>query len=255
MSDETVQVLPLAGGEPFDVLDGPGEARVAVGPHIGACARTMALVVLEPGSATRALRHPSEAVWYVVEGHGRVVPADGEALVLEPGAVVHVERGAGYLLCAAAEEALRVVGGPSPPDLALHGVTDDVAIARGSRVRLFHRDRPSGRVPLISSDARLIVWPGVGAETANMNYVVLAAGEENVAHSHEHSEDTIVVLEGRGSVDDLTHDITLQFEAGDVIHVPIGLRHRVKADRGAGVVSVGGPCPPDRAILALAEPA
>src|SRR6185295_12186256 len=100
--------------------------------------------------------------------------------------------------------------------------------------RLFHRDRPSKRVPMISSDARLVVWIGVGARTANMNYVRLVPGEENVPHAHAESEDTILILSGRGSVDDLTNGSTLPFEAGQVIHVPVGLEHRVKADRGSG---------------------
>jgi quercetin dioxygenase-like cupin family protein len=88
-----------------------------------------------------------------------------------------------------------------------------------------------------------------------MNYVRLEPGEENKPHNHPVSEDTIVILEGRGSVEDLTNRETHEFRAGDVIHVPIGLDHRVKADRGEGVVSVGGPCPPDTAMLAIAEDA
>jgi quercetin dioxygenase-like cupin family protein len=108
---------------------------------------------------------------------------------------------------------------------------------------------------MIASDARLVVWPGVGAETANMNYVRLEPGEENQPHSHAESEDTIVILSGRGSIDDLTNGVTYEFEAGDVIHVPAGLRHAVKADRGSGVESAGGPCPPDRAMLKAASPA
>ena len=51
--------------------------------------------------------------------------------------------------------------------------------------------------------------------------------------SYYESEDTIVILSGRGSVDDLTHGVTLEFEAGDVIHVPVGIEHRVKADRAS----------------------
>ena len=254
MSADLVQVLPAEQGEPFDILAGAGLALVVVGPHMGARHRTMAVVTLDAGAATRELRHPSEAVWYVVEGQGRAVPAEGDAIDLEPGAMVHAGPGAGYRIEAAADLPLRVVGGPSPPDPALHGQAAIPAAGDGS-LRLFHRDRPSKRVPMISSDARLVVWPGVGAETANMNYVRLTPGEENVPHSHAESEDTIVILEGRGTVDDLTNDLSLEFQAGDVIHVPAGLEHRVKADRGSGVVSVGGPCPPDRAMLAMAEQA
>ena len=41
-------------------------------------------------------------------------------------------------------------------------------------IRVFHRDKPSMRLPLISKDARFVVWLGTGAETANMNYVAIS---------------------------------------------------------------------------------
>ena len=119
-------------------------------------------------------------------------------------------------------------------------------------VRIFHRDDPGVQVPLISRDARLIVWLGVGAETANMNFVRLAPGEANVPHVHPESEDTIYILEGRGTVSDFDHEVRLRFDAGDVIHVPIGIKHAVYADRGEAVVSVGGPAPADRNMLRAA---
>jgi len=119
-------------------------------------------------------------------------------------------------------------------------------------VRVFHRDRPDRRLPLIASDARLVVWPGTGAQTANMNYVRMEPGEENVPHVHPTSEDTIFVLAGRGSVADLTNGVVHEFEAGQVIHVPPGVEHQVRGDRGEVIVSVGGPCPADRALLQAA---
>jgi quercetin dioxygenase-like cupin family protein len=102
---------------------------------------------------------------------------------------------------------------------------------------------------LISDDARLVVWPGVGAHTANMNYVTMLPGEANTPHVHSESDDTIYILEGRGSVEDLTHGTRFEFETGDVVHVPAGVRHAVSADRGSKVVSVGGPCPADMGLL------
>lgn len=116
-------------------------------------------------------------------------------------------------------------------------------------IKVYHRDNPSLYMPLISKDARFVVWPGVGAWTANMNYVRMEAGEANVPHVHKESEDTIFILEGRGTIKDLDHDRALPFEAGDAIHVPVGLRHAVCADRGSPVVSVGGPAPADLHLL------
>lgn len=119
-------------------------------------------------------------------------------------------------------------------------------------IRVFHRDKPDLMLPMIADDARLVVWPGVGAETANMNYVRMRPGERNVPHIHAQSEDTIFILEGRGTVTDFDHDRRLEFERDQVIHVPVGVRHAVAADRGTPVVSVGGPSPADRAMLKAA---
>jgi quercetin dioxygenase-like cupin family protein len=118
--------------------------------------------------------------------------------------------------------------------------------------QIFRTDEPDALLPMIASDARLVVWPGTGAETANMNYVAMAAGEENVPHIHPESEDTIYILSGEGTVSDLTNETERQFEAGQVIHVPKGVKHQVRADRGSKIVSVGGPCPADRALLSKA---
>jgi quercetin dioxygenase-like cupin family protein len=85
-----------------------------------------------------------------------------------------------------------------------------------------------------------------------MNFVVMEPGEENTPHIHAESEDTIFILEGRGTLKDHTNDVVLDFQAGDVIHIPIGLMHAVRADRGEKIVSVGGPCPADTGMLRAA---
>lgn len=116
-------------------------------------------------------------------------------------------------------------------------------------IRIFHRDHPTLRLPLISKDARFVVWPGTGAWHANMNYVVLEPGEANVPHIHTISEDTIFILEGRGTIRDYTNNLELPFHAGCAVHVPVGVKHAVAADRGETVVSVGGPSPADVPLL------
>jgi quercetin dioxygenase-like cupin family protein len=119
-------------------------------------------------------------------------------------------------------------------------------------IRIFHRDHPTLRLPLISKDARFVVWPGVGAWNANMNYVVLEPGEANVPHIHTISEDTIFILEGEGTIRDFTNNVELSFHAGCAVHVPVGVKHAVAADRGVKIVSVGGPCPADVPLLKAA---
>ncbi len=82
-----------------------------------------------------------------------------------------------------------------------------------------------------------------------MNYVVLEPGESNVPHMHPASEDTIFILSGEGSVEDITNGIILEIHEGDVVHVPVGLMHAVRADRGSRIESIGGPSPTDVDML------
>lgn len=119
-------------------------------------------------------------------------------------------------------------------------------------IHVYHPDDAGVRLPMIARDARLVVWPGVGALTANMNYVLMEPDEANVPHAHASSEDTIVVLGGMGTIDDLTNGRSHPFGAGQVVHVPVGIRHQVRADRGTPIESVGGPCPGDLAGLRAA---
>lgn len=116
-------------------------------------------------------------------------------------------------------------------------------------IRVFHRDNPSLCMPLIAKDARFVVWPGVGAWTANMGYVRLEPGEANTPHIHTESEDTICILEGEGTIYDYTNNTSLPFHAGCVVHVPVGVKHAVAADRGISIVAVGGPAPADVPLL------
>jgi quercetin dioxygenase-like cupin family protein len=119
-------------------------------------------------------------------------------------------------------------------------------------IRVYHRDEAPVRLPMIARDARLVVWPGVGAISANMNYVMMEAGEANVPHRHPVSEDTIVILAGQGTIANLDSGRTHQFAGGQVVHVPVGVQHQVRADRGSAAESVGGPCPADLAGLRAA---
>ncbi len=269
-----VQVIPLRGTGPLlPIVKGDGSARAVIWPGTGAAMRSIHLIQLAPSSETMLLAHPGESVYYVLDGTGTVA-GDGPspATALAPGAMVHVGSGTAYRFVGGTG-GLEIFGGPCPNDPASYGEADgahdeaegahrEADGAHGRRtgqagrtgsapIQVLHQDRPALMLPIISADARMIVWPGIGAWTATMNYVRMQPGEENTPHTHAESEDTIVILEGRGSIDDLTSGKTHEFQAGDVIHVPAGVRHAVRANRGQNVVSVGGPCPADLPFLRL----
>lgn len=106
-------------------------------------------------------------------------------------------------------------------------------------------------IPMISKQANLVVAPHMGARLAVMNLVHLEPGEKNQPHSHAESEDSIFLLAGSGWAHDLETGTTHAIEAGCAVLVPAGLRHAIEAGP-EGMISVGGPVPPDWAMLRAA---
>lgn len=239
-----------AWGPDLGLVDG-GTWREIVGARTGGTCRGLHAVELAPHATTVLLQHPGEAVYYVSAGAGTVVEqlaTRTERNAVTEGSMLHVRAGATYLF--ESTVGMTLLGGPSPVDPDLGATPDDSPEQPG--VRIYHRDEPGLQVPFISRDARLVVWLGEGAVTANMNYVVLEPGERNKEHVHAVSEDTIHILEGRGTAENITTGEKLAFGPGDTIHIEIGFWHAVAADQGERVVSVGGPCPADVNMLRAA---
>lgn len=246
-------ISPDGWGPALPLVTGAGSVREMVGPRCGATLRSMYHVELTSGASTVDLDHDGEAVYYVVSGTVDVTsPQLDSARRLEAGAMVHLRAGTVYRFTAAPD--CVVIGGPGPvdPDLAASSAPVDGWVGGDHRVSFHHRDEPGLLVPFISADARLVVWYGSGAVDANMNYVVLEPGERNTEHVHAYSEDTIHILEGRGTAEDVTNGVKLRFGPGDTVYIPVGVVHAVAADLGERVVSVGGPCPADLGMLRAA---
>ncbi len=237
-------VAILRGGAPLGIVAHGGTAEAIAAPATGSHHRSMHRIRLDPGGETIPLRHPSEAVYFVAEGGGAVGEHE-----LKAHDMVYVPRRTSYTFKAASP--MTIYGGPCPPDPRLYGGGDPVPPdgAGDGPVRVFDADTEGVPLPTIGKGARLVVWPGVGADVATMNLAILEPGEENQPHAHAESDDTIAILEGEGSIDDLDADLTHGFSAGDVVFVRAGTRHKVKADRGVRIVSAGGPCPPDYGML------
>jgi quercetin dioxygenase-like cupin family protein len=234
----------------LDIVAGNGQAWPVIWPKTGATLRSFHRISLASGGATKLLNHPAEASYYVLSGKGQVRNADQTFDLLE-GSMIHIEPRTNYAFVA--DGGLELIGGPCPTDPAIYGGAASGPEQKSvGHIRLFHRDDPGVQVPLISRDARLIIWLGAGSKTANMNFVRIQPGESNVPHIHAESEDTIYILEGRGTVMDFDHDLRQDFGPDQVIHVPVGLRHAVYADKGERVVSVGGPAPADLGMLRVA---
>jgi mannose-6-phosphate isomerase-like protein (cupin superfamily) len=117
---EEIQVVALEHGPALQIVEGDGRAHAVIWPGMGARLRSIHRIQLRGGARTIELRHPSEAVYYVIDGSGEVVDADADQRqALRPGSMVHIDPGTTYVL-SAGEEGISLVGGPSPPDPALY---------------------------------------------------------------------------------------------------------------------------------------
>lgn len=121
MEPGAVRVIDSASGCPeIPLVEGEGNAKVVIWPGSGAEFRTFQVISLGERAQTVRLSHPSDAVYYVVEGSGCVMgeEAPGEARLVE-GAMVHIDAGDFYRF-RADESGLILLGGPCPADPSLY---------------------------------------------------------------------------------------------------------------------------------------
>ena len=115
-----VVVTSVGSGPELTIVDGEGSARAVIWPGMGARLRSMHRISLGGDSRTIDLTHPSDAVYYVIEGGGSAADrATGEESTLVEGSMVHVDAGTPYALVAGGE-GMELVGGPCPADDALY---------------------------------------------------------------------------------------------------------------------------------------
>jgi quercetin dioxygenase-like cupin family protein len=115
-----VRVLDADRGPALDIVEGSGSARAVVWPGVGAELRSMQIISLEDGARTVTLRHPGEAVYYVLRGAGEAT--DGAAEAGQPiaeGSMVHIGPETAYAF-RAGPGGLELVGGPSPADADMY---------------------------------------------------------------------------------------------------------------------------------------
>lgn len=246
-------ITPSMWGPNLPLIQGNGSCQEVIGPRTGATLRSLYHFELEALAATVTFKHPDEAVYYVISGAVEVTSSEAATTMVVEGGMFHVRPLTEYAMSSVG--GARVIGGPSPVDPDFGRPASEVPVpvdAKEPGIGFFHRDNPGLMVPIISADARLVVWYGAGAVNANMNYVVLEPGERNKEHVHRYSEDTIFILEGRGTAEDVTNGIKLEFGPGDTVTIPPGVIHAIAADRGERVISAGGPCPADLDMLRVA---
>ena len=100
-----------------DLVIGGGRSRAVSRPGFGASERSVFYIELDGGSSSKELKHPHEAVYYVVSGKGQVVDTDsGITYDVAEGAVIYLTPNQGYKFIGPAVFA----GGPCPLDMDLY---------------------------------------------------------------------------------------------------------------------------------------
>lgn len=116
-----VRVLPDdADCAELPIVESKGRAWAVAWPGVGAHLRSMHRIALEGGGSTIPLRHPMEAVYYLIEGSAvatDVGAAEEHALVR--GSMILIDPGTRYRL-QAGEDGAQIVGGPCPPDPGMY---------------------------------------------------------------------------------------------------------------------------------------
>jgi quercetin dioxygenase-like cupin family protein len=115
-------------------------------------------------------------------------------------------------------------------------------------IKVLNVNKDFVRIPFIpGGDARIVIWPGMGAKYASYHYFIMKPGQETIAHAHEKSEDFIYIIQGRGEVVDVDKGTAYPFEPGCIIYIEPKVTHilRCNKDSPDDYIAVGGPCPPD----------
>lgn len=91
--------------------------------------------------------------------------------------------------------------------------------------------------------SRRIVHPDMGAKRTTLNYSVSRDGAEFSQHVHDHSDDTILVLQGR--MDLRQGDSRTPFRAGECAFVPAGQIHGTITTGAGETIMISFQTPPD----------
>jgi quercetin dioxygenase-like cupin family protein len=118
------------------------------------------------------------------------------------------------------------------------------ASAHGQTIRVLHFD-DSKPFQMGKVTSRRIVYPDLGAKRTTLNYSTSEEGAEFSQHTHDQSDDTIVVLQGK--MDLRQGDSRTPYHAGQCAFVPGGQIHGT-ITTAPDTVMISFQTPPDMAL-------
>lgn len=118
----------------------------------------------------------------------------------------------------------------------------------GNVVRVIDSAVDCPEIPLVDGqgNAKVILWPGNGAEFRSMHLFTLFQGD--CSKILRHANDCVYyVVEGAGRIEGLDGADTQELVEGSIVHIDANDGYRVVAG-DEGIKYLGGPCPPDEAL-------
>lgn len=117
-------------------------------------------------------------------------------------------------------------------------------------VRVIDSAADCPEIPLVDGkgNAKVILWPGNGAEFRSMQLFTLEKGDRSVPLKHT-NDCVYYVIEGAGTVESVPEKVSQPLVEGSIIHIDSNDEYRILAGAD-GIRFLGGPCPPDEALYA-----
>ena len=116
-------------------------------------------------------------------------------------------------------------------------------------IQIFSNLKTNPTAPIIKGkgEARVIVWPEVGANERSFFLIKMDKGSCTKVLNHS-SESVYYVKEGSGMVTETNIKTNSKIIVGSMVHVENGTSYSFKAGDD-GLVLIGGPCPFDGNIF------
>jgi quercetin dioxygenase-like cupin family protein len=115
-------------------------------------------------------------------------------------------------------------------------------------VRVIDSTAECPELPIVEGQgtAKVILWPGNGAEYRSIQLFTLEKGDR--LHPMRHQSDCVYyIIKGDGVIVDLSGMQAQPLVEGSMIHIDAQDSYRIEAG-DAGIRFLGGPCPPDAAL-------
>jgi len=101
-------------------------------------------------------------------------------------------------------------------------------------------------IPIVdgAGNAKVVLWPGNGAEFRTMQVIRLEDGAATIALTHP-VDCVYYVAAGAGQIVDLATGAASDLAEGAMVHIDAGDGYKLRAAAGGDLTVLGGPCPAD----------